>query len=103
MKHKKTLLLKYFWSPTCSDCHLFNQIFNRLIDTYRNDSIVEKINIDEHMEKAEEFAVLSTPSLLIFSNGQEIQRFVEDYSSERIENAINALLHKDNQGCTYDN
>ena len=49
---------------------------------------VGKVNVDEQMDLARQFRVVSIPTLIIFKNGQEVQRMVGVTSKEELKDAL---------------
>ena len=47
-----------------------------------------KVNVDEQMDLARQFRVVSIPTLIIFKNGQEVQRMVGVTSKEELKDAL---------------
>ena len=49
---------------------------------------VGKVDVDQNMELAQQFRVVSIPTLILFKNGAEVQRFVGLTSKEDLKNAM---------------
>ena len=49
---------------------------------------IGKVNVDEQMDLARQFRVVSIPTLIIFKNGQEVQRMVGVTSKEELKDAL---------------
>lgn len=58
-----------FWASWCAPCRMLSPIVDEI--GKENDSFyVGKVNIDEQMELAQKYRVVSIPSLLVFKNGE---------------------------------
>ena len=76
-----------FWAVWCGPCQMMAPILHEL-ETEMPDVQVGKVNVDEQMDLARQFRVVSIPTLIIFKNGQEVQRMVGVTSKEELKNAL---------------
>ena len=58
-----------FWAPWCGPCRMLGPVLDE-IAAERADIKVCKINVDEEMELASQFQVVSIPSVFILKNGE---------------------------------
>ena len=58
-----------FWAPWCAPCRMVVPIVEEIAQE-RQDIKVCKINVDEEMELAREFKVMSIPMLVVMKNGK---------------------------------
>ena len=64
-----------FWAPWCGPCRMVSPIVDEIAGE-RKDILVGKVNVDEEIELAARFQVMSIPTLLVFRNGQMVNRSV---------------------------
>ncbi|MDD3242922.1 MAG: thioredoxin [Eubacteriales bacterium] len=64
-----------FWAPWCGPCRMVSPIVDQIAEE-RNDVTVGKINVDEQPELAQQFGVMSIPTLLVFKGGQVANKAV---------------------------
>ena len=62
-----------FWAPWCSPCKMLSPILDQ-IATERPDIKVCKVNVDDEMELAREYRILSIPTLIVMRDGNAESR-----------------------------
>lgn len=76
-----------FWAVWCGSCQMMAPILHEL-EVEMPDVQIGKVNVDEQMDLARQFRVVSIPTLIIFKNGQEVQRMVGVTSKEELKDAL---------------
>ena len=76
-----------FWAPWCGPCRMVGPIVDEIAEE-RKDVLVGKVNVDEEMELAAQFQVMSIPTLVVLNQGQIVSRVV----GARPKDAILSLL-----------
>lgn len=72
-----------FWAPWCGPCQMVLPIIAELAEEL-TDVKVCKVNVDENIELAQKFRVMSIPTLLVVKNGDVVKREVGAKSKEEI-------------------
>ena len=66
----KLPVLVDFWAPWCGPCRMLSPTVEELAQEYSGELKVASVNVDEQPELAQEYQVMSIPTLLLFQNGQ---------------------------------
>lgn len=72
-----------FWAPWCGPCKMVGPVIDEIADE-RSDIKVGKVNVDEQMELARQFRVLSIPTLVVIKNGEVANRAMGAMPKEQI-------------------
>ena len=82
IRNPKSVLLD-FWATWCGPCRMVAPIVEE-IAAERNDILVGKINVDEEMELAVQFGIISIPTLVVMKNGEIANKAVGYMPKEKI-------------------
>lgn len=72
MNSDKPVLLD-FWAPWCGPCRMVSPIIDEIAGE-RSDIIVGKVNVDEQVALAQQFRVMTIPTLMVIKNGQVVHQ-----------------------------
>jgi thioredoxin 1 len=65
-----------FWAPWCGPCRMQTPILEKLTASAEIQAKIFKLNTDENPEIAQKYGIVSIPTLILFEDGKEIERFV---------------------------
>ena len=77
---KDGLVLVDFFATWCGPCKMIAPI----LESIKNEVQIIKVNIDEHRELAEEYGVMSIPTLILFKGSDEVKKYVGFLSKEEL-------------------
>ena len=86
LKAEDTVLID-FWATWCGPCRMLSPIVDEVASEHP-DVKVGKINVDEQPELAQQFGIMSIPTLLVFKNGEKVQESVGLIPKEKVESLI---------------
>lgn len=65
-----------FWAPWCGPCQMAVPVINELAQEYKGKVKIGKINVDDNHEMAGKYGTMSIPTVILFENGEEVDRKV---------------------------
>ncbi len=75
MNTDKPVLLD-FWATWCTPCMMIAPSIDNLSQKYEGKAVIGKVNIDEQRALAEQFGIMSIPSVYVIKNGKVIDSAV---------------------------
>lgn len=81
-----------FFATWCGPCKMIAPILEQLSAEYEGKVTIVKVDVDQSMELADQYEIVSVPTLLFFKNGTVVNKMVGAGSKASLKNAIDALL-----------
>ena len=82
LQSDKTVLMD-FWADWCGPCKMLSPVVDAVAEE-RDDIKVVKVNVDENQLLAQEYRVMSIPTLVVIKDGQEVNRSVGLISKDEV-------------------
>lgn len=73
---KNKIVLIDFWAEWCMPCRMMAPVLNEVSEALPANMKVGKVNIEMYKNLAQQFNVMSIPTMILFKNGKEVNRFV---------------------------
>lgn len=73
---KNRLVLVDFWAEWCAPCRMMAPILNEVVAELDGKAFVGKVDVQKYQELATKFKVRGIPTLILFKDGKEVNRFV---------------------------
>ena len=73
-----------FWAPWCSPCRIQNPILEELAVLYKEKLKIGKVNVDVEQDLAQDYNVMSIPTLKIFHKGSVVSEMIGVQTKERL-------------------
>jgi thioredoxin 1 len=86
------LVLLNFGAPWCGLCKILQPLIDRAIPTWEDQIEVLHINADENLKLASTYRIRTLPTLLLFANGEVVQRFDRFNSRDDLQHTLDHLL-----------
>lgn len=81
-----------FWASWCGPCRMVAPIIDELAREYSGKAKVGKVNVDEEAELAVKYGIVSIPTVLIFKNGEVMEKLVGAQSQDEYEDAVDKYI-----------
>ena len=65
-----------FWAEWCGPCRMIGPIVEELANEYGDKAVIGKVNVDHNPNTAAKFGIRSIPTLLVFKNGEVVDKQV---------------------------
>jgi thioredoxin 1 len=78
-----------FWAPWCGPCKMIAPVLEE-IDSEVGDKLkIAKLNVDENPDTSGRFGVMSIPTLMMFKDGEVVEKLVGFQPKEQLMDVLN--------------
>ena len=81
-----------FWAAWCGPCRMVGPIIDEVSAEYEGKAVVGKVDVDANQEFAAKYGVRNIPTVLVFKDGEIVNRQVGVSPKNVYTEAIDALL-----------
>ena len=89
---EKGIALVDFYAPWCAPCRVQEPVIEDLGDTYEQQAAIGKVDVERVRNTARTLGVQSIPTLILFCDGREVDRFIGIQRKETLVRSIESAL-----------
>ncbi|QJC36124.1 thioredoxin [Enterobacteriaceae endosymbiont of Donacia cincticornis] len=89
--NKNNLVLVDFWAEWCNPCKIFSKVLEEVSLEYKN-IVFAKLNIENYKTITEKYNIRSVPTILLFNNGNIIDKIIGSITKIQLKNFLNKNL-----------
>ncbi len=73
---KYPLVVVDCWAAWCAPCHMIAPVVEELARDYKGKIVFGKLDVDSNSATAMQYGIMSIPALLVFKNGQLVEKLI---------------------------
>lgn len=85
---KEGLVLVDFWAPWCGPCKMIAPMLEEIDSEMGNKVTIIKLDTDENQETTSAFGVMSIPTLILFKDGEAVEKVIGYQPKEALTDLI---------------
>ena len=82
-----------FWAAWCGPCRMVGPIVDEISAEYVDKAVIGKMDADQNMELMRKYGIRSIPTMLVFKNGEVVDRITGAVPKQSITSKIDPHLN----------
>jgi thioredoxin 1 len=78
------------WAPWCGPCRMVSPVIDELAKEMQGKIVFGKLNVDENPRVSMKHEIMSIPTLLVFKNGNLVDRIIGAYPKQELKKKLDA-------------
>ncbi|MEZ0539638.1 thioredoxin [Fibrella arboris] len=81
-----------FWAEWCGPCKMIGPVVEQLANEYDGKAVIAKMDVDQNAQVPMQFGIRSIPTLMVFKNGQMVDKVIGAVPKSVLEQKLQAQL-----------
>lgn len=83
-----------FWAPWCGPCKIMDPVLEAMEEEFGDRIHFGKMDVDNNEDVAKQYKVMGLPSIVLFKNGQAVEKVTGVYPKEKMAHYLNRKLEE---------
>ena len=81
-----------FYAEWCGPCKMLSPVIDEIAKEYEGKAKIVKVDIDESMDLAQKYRIMSVPNMIIFKDGAPVDAVIGAVPANHLKEKLDAVL-----------